>query len=411
MKITILMCLAILWGLSAAQSVVAQNLVVRNARVLDGNGGVINRGTIVVRRGRISSVSENPVVDVDLPIFDAQGMTVMPGFIDAHRQVIQGDPDEWMEQAAERMREYLEAGFTTVLSAGDPIGYALELRDRLDFREITGPRLLVSAHVPLISDSGDAVSQEEIRETIRDLALMGADAVALTVRATPGGREKETLSAARDEADQQGLLTITHIETIEDAVTAVEGGSGYLTRTPHVGAFDEEMARNIVETGRANAEYGLVMTSTLGIFLPAFADRNAYVRAGVGDDDNVPRFTDLEPFPINRLSSASQGLVNARILWNAGIIYGFGTGTPFPPSDALPHELIPLKLVFSNNDIVTILTKNAAFSVRRDDALGTLEPGKFADMVILGGDPLADIDNLLNVEVVIRTGQIVVDNR
>ena len=111
MKITILICLAILWGLSAAQSVVAQNLVVRNARVLDGNGGVINRGTIVVRRGRISSVSENPVVDVDLPIFDAQGMTVMPGFIDAHRQVIQGDPDEWMEQAAERMREYLEAGF------------------------------------------------------------------------------------------------------------------------------------------------------------------------------------------------------------------------------------------------------------------------------------------------------------
>ena len=99
------------------------------------------------------------------------------------------------------------------------------------------------------------------------------------------------------------------------------------------------------------------------------------------------------------------------MLRDAGIIYGFGTGTSLRPRDALRHELIPLRLVFSNHDVVDILTRSAAFAVRRDDALGTLESGKIADIVILDGDPLTNLEHLSNVRVVIRTGQIVVDNR
>ncbi len=242
MKTATSWCLVILCGLGFAHRVAAQNLVISDARVIVGNGDVIDRGTIVVRSGRIASVSEDPVVDPEFPVLDAEGLTVMPGFTDGHRQIIQGDPDEWMEQAADRMREYVEAGFTTVLSAGDSLEHVLELRDRLDSRELQGPRLVVSGPVRRAADNGNAVPEGETRETVREMTLIGADAIESAVLATPSGSEIETLSIAKDEADQQGLLTLTHIETVEDAMAAVEGGSGYLTRTPWVGELDEEMA-------------------------------------------------------------------------------------------------------------------------------------------------------------------------
>jgi len=94
-------------------------MVIVNARIIDGNGGVIPRGAIVVRDGRIVSVSEKPPAAAGALLIDASGMTVMPGFIDAHRHVMQGDGARWLEaEASARMQEFLDAGFTTILSAG-----------------------------------------------------------------------------------------------------------------------------------------------------------------------------------------------------------------------------------------------------------------------------------------------------
>jgi len=375
MKTTTLKWLMILWSLGLFHSVFAQDLLITNARVLDGNGGVIDGGTIVIRNGRISAYEEDATT-ADFPVLDAQGMTVIPAFTDAHRQVIQGNPDEWMDQAAARMQEYLEAGFTTLVTTDESLEHILTLRDRLESREIEGPRLLVTGPVPLMRDSGEPVAEEATREAVRNLALEGIDGIASTVRTTPDGRERVAMSVVRDEANEQGLLATAHIESVGDAVAAVQGGSGYLTSTPHIGRLDEGTARNIVAAGRNNAEYGVVMTSTLGAIAPE-----------------------------------SPGPANARMLWDAGIIYGFGTDTGLPPREALRHELTALQGQFSNEEIFTILTKNAALASRRDDALGTLDRGKFADILILGGDPLVDVEHLFDVQVVIKTGRIVVDNR
>ena len=117
------------------------------------------------------------------------------------------------------------------------------------------------------------------------------------------------------------------------------------------------------------------------------------------------------PFPWHTLSSAGQGPVNARLLWEAGITYGYGTDTSYAPHDSLAHELKPLALVFSPADIVHILTRNAAISAGRGDLVGTLEAGKLADIVIVDGDPMRDTRALLDVVVVIKEGDIVVDRR
>ena len=408
--------------------VLGQNLVITNARIIDGNGGVIDSGSVVVQDGIITAVSAGPADSGDAQFLDAGGMTVMPGFIDAHRHVISGDPDQWLaEQAVPRMQGFLDAGFTTVLSAGDDLDAILELRRRLDEGEIRGPRLIAAGRAPLAQSTGGfapgvdparidisrpphrptepapGIPQEDTRARIQQLAAAGVDAIKTVIIVTPDGPEQETLSVIADEAQRLGIPSITHAVTVVDTVAAVEAGTHVLVHTPHIGQLDEETARMI-------ADSGIPMMSTLGIFVPTFAADNEVIRDRTGMD-NVPRFRDLDPFPMDTIASAGQGPVNARMLWDAGIVYGYGSDTRFVPRDSLFQELKPLVLVFSAEDIVTIMSRNAAIAIGRLDELGTVEAGKLADLVILDGDPLEDPYDLLNVSMVIKGGEIVVDNR
>jgi imidazolonepropionase-like amidohydrolase len=227
---------------------------------------------------------------------------------------------------------------------------------------------------------------------VRRLAAAGVDAIKTVLVTSAGGTEAATLAIVVDEARKHNLPTVTHAVTVRDTVAAVEAGSTMLVHTPHVDLLDEASARKI-------ATAGIPMTSTLGVFVPYF---NA---------DNEPLFRDFEPFPWNTLSSAGLGPVNARLLWEAGITYGYGTDTSYPVRESLAHELRPLSLVFSPSDVVTILTRNAAIAIGLGDETGTLEAGKLADIIIVDGDPLTDIHDVLDVEVVIKEGRIVVDKR
>ena len=99
-------------------------------------------------------------------VIDADGRTVMPGFIDAHRHLMAGAPDVWMaEEAQASMQAFLDAGFTTVLSAIDPLDQMFEFRRRIDAGEIAGPRLQISALVPLSTappPGGDGVDSVRV---------------------------------------------------------------------------------------------------------------------------------------------------------------------------------------------------------------------------------------------------------
>jgi imidazolonepropionase-like amidohydrolase len=401
---------------SRVGAVPAGGLVITNARVLDGAGGVLDGATVVVRDGRIVSVGATPPDAEGALQLDAGGMTVMPGLIDGHRHLISGDGEAWLRDAAsDRMREYHEAGFTTVLSAIDDEDAILELRRRVAEGELVGPRILAAAVAPVSRPpagggrggrGGDpargdqraprqpgalAIPPEETSARIQQIADRGFDAVKVILAVTPGGPEQATLARIVEEADRLGLQTITHAVSVEDTLAAVAAGTTMLVHTPHVGQLTLEQAATI---GGA----GIPMTSTLGVFVPFF------------DDENEPIFRDALPYPWENLLSAGQGPVNARLLWEAGLVYGFGTDTSFLPRETLRHELTSLSPTFSPRDLVSILTRNAAIAIGREADIGTIEPGRIADLLVVDGDPATDIYDVLEVAMVVKDGQVVVDN-
>lgn len=418
--------------LSFSAALAAQDLVITNARVIDGSGGVIPDGNVVVADGRIVSVSAGSAAVPDGAIeIDALGRTLMPGFIDAHRHIINGPENQWLaEQAADRMREFLEAGFTALQSAGGNPAGQVELKRRINAGELDGPRIVVATFTDLSVPAGsgggggrggdpartdtarpgfrptaaaDAISEADVRKAVRDAVAAGVEAMKAVLLVTPGGPEEETLAIVADESRRLGIRSITHATSVQDTVAAVRAGTDVLMHTPHTDLLDLATARMI-------AAAGIPMVSTLGVFTPTFAEDNQAIRAATGFD-NEPRFRDLLPYPetAEPWYSAGQGAVNARLFWNAGGVYAFGTDTTYLPLDTLKQELTALNVMFSRRDIIQILTKNAAAAIGRSEDLGTLQPGKLADMVLIDGNPLAEVYDLLKVVLVVRGGRIVVD--
>lgn len=392
----------------------AQDLVITNARVLDGNGAAIEQGHVVIRDGRIESLGPGSPAASSGDVIDAGGKTVMPGFIDAHRHIVEGNGDEWLaSRAAEQMQEFLAAGFTTVLSAGDA-PQLLEARRQIEAGTMPGPRILAAAFLQLAAPSGPpgapgdpartdpsrgappteaapALPRESTIDAVQNAADAGYDYLKTLMLATPDGPEIDTLRLIVEEGAKHGMPVITHAVSIRDTLAALEASPAALVHTPHIGRLEEEP-----EAVEKIVAAGIPMTSTLSVFIPHFGP------------DNEPLFRDGLPFPWDTVSSGGQGTVNARVLWEAGLVaYGYGTDTNWPPKESLVDELRALRPMFSTQDIVTILTKHAAAAALKSDELGTLEPGKLADVVIIDGDPLESSAHLLNVVTTIKGGEVV----
>lgn len=387
-------------------------IFIANAHIIDGLGNDMP-GSLLIEDGRITGVGADVVPPLNARVIDAGGKTVMPGFIEGHRHLVQGDPQAWLADRAEAsMQEFLDAGFTTVLSAIDP-PQVLEVRRMIEDGEITGPRLLAGSYIPTNilppgepttdpartdvsrpphrpTEPAGKIPDQVIIDAVQQAADAGYDYAKSVVTVTPNGPEVETLTLMVNEAHKHGMKAIIHAVGVIDTLEVIKAKPDQLVHTPHIGQLTAEEAQTI-------ADAGIPMMSclgTLGIFF---------------DDDNQPIFRDGNPYPWNVLSSAGQGPVNARLLWNAGITYGFGTDTQFPPRETLKHELTALSLVFSENDIIKIMTTGTAKGVFLEDEIGTLEPGKVADVVIIDGNPLDDLFDLLKVDLVVKAGEIVVD--
>jgi len=371
----------------------AQDLVITNARIIVGNGTVINRGSIVVRGGRLASVSAGNATAQGLQSIDVHGMTAMPGFIDAHRHVNTG-PNE-----KQQMQQLLDAGYTTVLSGGGPAEGNLTLKDHIENGVIKGPRIIPSGRIELVNST-----TEQARAEVRRLAALGIKFIgemSLTPKPGPTAKELENLKAIVDESKKAGVWVQIHAVSPQAMMAAVDAGVPKLVHTPHFGWLSEEDAKRV-------ADAKVKQLSTIGFGVPVF---------GVFADDNKPRFRDGQPWPNAIIDGEGRGreagykAVNARTSWDAGVIYGYGTDTGYLPKAGLEHELKSLNLMFSMQDIIKLMGPNTASYIEMSDQVGTLENGKLADIVVVDGNPLDGFWNMLNTKLVLKGGVIVSDQR
>jgi imidazolonepropionase-like amidohydrolase len=391
--------LAALVSVGAPARLAAQNLVINNARIIVGNGSVIESGTVVVRDGRIASVGAATAAPAGARVIDARGMTLMPGFIDGHRHIIGGNAEQWLkDQAGPRMQEFLEAGYTTLLAGGGPAEGNLELKRRIDSGQLKGPRVIPAAAVNLNSGTPDQARAELRRLAGLGIRFIGEETINPN---PPTPTQLENLRAIVDESKKVGALVMVHAVSPQAMIAAVDAGVPLLVHTPHFGWLTDQDAKKV-------AAAGVLTLSCTAFGVPLF---------DVFNHDNVPTFRDGKRWPDDIIDGEGRGreagykAVNARTLWDNGVVYGFGTDTGYLPVKGLAQELKTLNLMFSMTDIVKLMGPNTAAFVQMRTDIGTLEPGKLADIVILPANPLDGYWNMLDARVVIKGGEIVVDKR
>ena len=369
----------------------AQDLTITNARIVVGNGNVIERGSIVVRAGKIVSVAAGEPSAASGKIIDAKGMSAMPGFIDAHRHINTGANEKAQMQAL------LEAGYTTVLSGGGPAEGNITLRDHIEKGVINGPRIIPSGSLRLNNNT-----PETARAEIRKMAEMGikfTGEIALTPVPGPTEKELEVLKAVVDEAKKAGVIVQVHAVSSKAMVAAVDAGVPLLVHLPNKDWVSKEDAKKLAASGTK-------ILGTVGFGTPVF---------GVFAEDNLPRFRDGKPWPESIVDGVRLGEeagympVNARTVWDAGAVLGYCTDTTYDPKAGLEHELKTINPMFSMKDIIKMMGPNTASYIQMSDQLGTLEPGKLADLILLDGNPLDGYWNMLKTKVVVKGGVIVVD--
>ncbi len=386
--------------LPLALPVAAQDATILNARVVIANGVVFESGSIVVRGGKIVEVTPGAPAQRVGTVIDARGMTAVPGFLDAHKHINTGPLEK------QQMAELIEAGFTTVLSGGGPGDGNIVLRDKIERGEINGPHVLPSERINLRG------TPDEARAAIRAMAAKGirhTGEIAITPEPFPPFAELDVLRAALDEGAKAGVQVNVHSVSTPAMVAATQAGVRRQVHLPNKDFMGFDDADAIVKPGTIVLELISFGAPVIDVFAK----------------DNLPRFrTGLAwPDTIAGANRDAKGralgtegaytLINARRIWDAsgGTALGYGSDQNFPVKDVLEHQLKSLMVMFSPLDVLRILGPNTAAYLNIQDEVGTLEPGKRADIVLLDGNPLADFHDFLKTKVVLKAGRVVVDKR
>ena len=383
--------------------------ILTGARLLTCRGDeIISKGFVELKDGRIAAVGPMSQAEAgDAEAVDCRGMTVMPGMINSHahlawdgvhdlaRQSLDDAPEISAYKCAGNMLKSLRAGITLVRDLGMNRSNFFA-KQAVEQGIFPGPRLLIVGEA-IIQTGGhtfwccrEASGADEMRRAVRDQVKGGADLIKIMGSHDTIEFTDEELSAVIDETHRMGL-TITAHATFDSVIRRVA-----------------EFGVDVIEHGgdMSDETIQLLLDKDIPI-VTTFAPLVMQAQAEIARQHDIPEWKIAEREAAVKSRERFDGLVKAA---QAGLTIAFGTdaGSPVVGHDVVAPELkfmVELGVKRDNYDALRSATIVAAEVNKLDDSLGSLEAGKAADIIVINGDPLSDLDALEDIKAVYIAGK------
>lgn len=401
--------------------------VISADRLFDARSGRLQTDAeLLVVDGRIAAVATGGravQAPADAARLDLGDMTVLPGLIDMHVHIdsdptyggytgLQFNDRFWSVLAVPHALRTLEAGFTTIRTLGADAWNDVGLRQAIDAGKVPGPRIQTAAFAfgatgghcdstyfpPSMAQRSryNADSPEEGRKRVRELRKHGAQVIKICAtggvfsRNTEPGQQQmrfEEMRAVVEEAHQWGLTVAAHAHGASGIREAIRAG---VDTIEHASLIDDEGIRLAKERGAwlsmdiYNTEYTQAEGAANGV-LP----------------ENLRKDREIAEVQRQNFKKAHEAGV--------GMVYGTDAGI-FPHGDNGRQFAVMVRYGMTPAEAIQAATINAATAMRRED-LGALEPGRFADLIAVPGDPTQDVALLERVPFVMKGGAVVKDTR
>src|SRR5579864_3821841 len=408
-----------------ANCILAKETVIKAGRLVDPDSGtVLTDQIILIHDNKIERVGKGLAIPPGAKVIDLSSMTVLPGLIDCHTHVADGhgdgEPFNVLRKTASQVvlesvtnaRKMLDSGFTTVRDVGTYRALNdVALRDAIARGYVAGPRMFVAgAYITITGGAGamtgfapditlpwdlrygEANSPWEVRQKVRQLAHDGVDHIkvlstgaVLTHGSNPNAAEftLEELQAAVSEAANFGLRVEAHAHAPQGIKNAIRAG---VASVEHATLIDDE-----------------------GIALAK--ERGTYLDMDIYDEECIQEEGRNGHMPKDFLEHDAQlGQIqrdNFRKAVHAGVKMSFGTDAGVCPYGVGAKQFaFMVKYGMTPMQAIQAATINAADLLGKRDLLGSLKPGKYADIIAVNGDPLQNISVLENVSFVMKAGRI-----
>ena len=403
----------------------------------------LHHAAVLIEGNKITWVG--PAADAKIPadttVIDTSGRVMMPGLIELHAHIMllgHGNYSRWFPWVAEKniiekvmeisAKQLLMSGVTSAVDLGGPLEASLRVRDRVKRGEIPGSRLWVSGPwIPRqeadpkpsptsFSWSGKIDTPEDAAAATETLAKAGVDVIKAYTNLTPAHYR-----AIVQTAHKHNIRVHAHVYAEQDVRNALEAGVDVLQHVGSAGTtppYSKEMIRDIVNAGRpvvvSAAHRSWIYPATIG-FSERLQDpqlkQDFSVLPGLWDEvqDSFKQWHTLSYFQRTDRETFFRERALKQFI-EAGAVMGMGTdsGTPMNfHTEALWREIkAHVELGMSPLRAISAATRIGARILGRGNDLGTITPGKLADIIVLKRNPLFDIQALADVEVVIKDGVI-----